>query len=123
MALLEAVKREASQILHKLGLGDQNMMAANFRAHGAEMGFYDFEDYVKYAERIYREAMANPDGFTIIDLPRKRKAVDFQGKLRGVYNQFGEPMAFFKPDYQKLGYSSAQEELREFRSAVLTASS
>ncbi len=123
MALLETVKREASQLLFKMGLGDQNMMAANFRAHGAQLGFYDFEDYVKYAERIYREAMSNPQGFTVIDLPRKRKAIDFQGKLRGVYNQYGEPIAFFKPDYQQLGYQSLQEELREFKSAVLTANS
>lgn len=123
MALLETVKREASQLLNKLGLGDQNMMGANFRAHGAQMGLYDFEDYVKYAERIYREAMANPQGFTIIDLPRKRKAIDFQGKIRGVYNQYGEPIAFFKPDYQQLGYRNLQEELRDFKSAVMSASS
>lgn len=123
MTLLETVKREASQLLYKLGLGDHNMMAANYRTYGSEMGFYDFDDYVKYAQRIYREAMANPGGFTIIDLPRKRKAIDFQGKIRGVYNHEGEPVAFFKPDFQRLGYKSLQEELREFRSAVLTAHS
>ena len=122
MALLELVKREASNVLDKLGLSDQNMMAANFRAYGAQMGFYDFDEFQQYAARIYKEATHNPGGFTVMDLPRNRKAIDFQGKLRGVYNQYGEPIAFFKPDYQQLGYRTLQEELSEFRSAVLLAS-
>lgn len=122
MALLETFKREASQLMVKLGLGDENMMASNFRSYGASMGIYDFDDYVGYAARIYKEAMKNPGGFTVIDLPRNKKAIDFQGKMRGVYNQFGEPIAFFKPDYQQLGYKTLQEELRDFRTAVLMAS-
>ncbi len=121
MALLETFKREASQLMHKLGLGDKNMLAANFRTYGASMGFYDYDEYAQYAARIYKEAMNNPSGFTIINLPRNRKAIDFQGKLRGVYNQFGEPIAFFKPDYQQLGYGTLQEELRDFSTAVMTA--
>lgn len=121
MALLANFKREASQMLHKLGLGDSSMMMANFRTYGASMGFYEYNDYVSYASRIFKEAMSNPEGFTVINLPRNRTAIDFQGKLRGVYNQFGEPIAFFKPDYQQLGYSTLQEELRDFKTAVLTA--
>lgn len=121
MELFDTVKREASQLMVKLGLGDQNMMQANFRSYGHDMGFNDEESFVSYAKRIYKEAMDNPTGFTVIDLPRHKKAVDFQGKLRGVYNAEGEPIAFFKPDYQQLGYRTLQEELREFKSAVISA--
>lgn len=121
MALFDAVKREASQLMVKLGLGDQNMMQANFRSYGAAMGLRDMDSFVAYARRIYKEAQDNPQGFTVIDLPRGKKAVDFQGKIRGVYNVEGEPIAFFKPDYQQLGYRTLQEELREFKTAVLSA--
>ena len=65
--------------------------------------------------------MDNPAGFTVIDLPRSKKAVDFQGKIRGVYNAEGQQIAFFKPDYQQLGYRTLQEELREFKSAIISA--
>ena len=41
MALFDTVKREASQLMVKLGLGDQNMMLANFRSYSSEMGFRD----------------------------------------------------------------------------------
>jgi len=120
MALLNLLKKESSQIAAKLGMASQSMMGANFRTYGSNMGIYEFDDYVIYARRIYAEAMANPSGFTIIELPNGGKAVDFQGKLRGVYDVSGEPMAFFKPDYQQLGYADAEEELREFKSTVTT---
>ncbi len=121
MALFDTVKREASQLMVKLGLGDQNMMQANFRSYGEAMGLRDFDSFIAYARRIYREAQENPQGFTIINLPKSKKAIDFQGKIRGVYTQDGEPVAFFRPDYQQLGYRTLQEELREFKTAVLSA--
>ncbi len=121
MAILESVRKETSQLIKKLGLSGDNMLGANFREYGAQMGIYDFEDYKQYACRIYQEAMKNPGGFTIINLPDGRKAIDFQGKLRGIYDKYGEPIAFFKPDYKKMGYPSYREELLEFESSVLSA--
>ena len=116
--VLGILKRESSEIASKFGIGQNNMMGANFRTYGASMGIYDYDDYMKYARRIYTEAMNNPGGFTIIDLPDGGKAVDFQSKLRGIYSATGEPRAFFKPDYQQLGYTNPQEELNEFRESV-----
>lgn len=121
MAILDSVRKETSQIMKKMGLGSRNMMGTNFREYGAEMGIYDYEDYVRYARRIYQEAMKNPGGFTIIDLPKKQKAIDFQGKLRGVYDRHGEPVAFFKPDYHRFGFTNYREELLEFKASVLSA--
>jgi len=118
MTLVAAVKKETGGILSKLGLRSDDMMMSNFRIHGAAMGFHDFNDYAAYASRIYREAMKNPDGFTIVELPKGKKAVDFQGKIRGIYTEFGEPLAFFRPQPKALGFDSPEQELKDFISSV-----
>lgn len=118
--MLNLLKKETANVATKLGLGANNMMGSNFRTYGASMGIYEFDDYVKYARRIYAEAMANPNGYTIISMPDGGKAIDFQSKLRGIYTATGEPRAFFKPDYLQLGYSSAEEELFEFKESILS---
>jgi hypothetical protein len=107
-----------------LGIGsDSAMIGANFRMYGPEMGIYDYEDYLRYARRIYKEAMANPEGFTIIELSEGKKAIDFQGKLRGVFTASGEPVAFFKPDYKKMGFTNYKDELEEFAASIRIAQS
>jgi hypothetical protein len=121
MALLERFKREASQLiklLQQLGLGDQNVMAANYRHYAMEWNIRSYDDFMAFAGRFYKEALANPNGFTFVRLPDQQMAIDFQGKIRGVYTKSGEPVALFRPDYQQLGYQTLQEELHEFRSAV-----
>lgn len=122
MTLLNNLTFDSSSLLRKLGLSSDNtMLGSNFRMYGADMGIYDYEDYVRYARRIYQEAMANPDGFTILELPKGKKAIDFQGKIRGIYNRHGDPIAFFRPDYRKMGYTNYMDELREFAASVKLA--
>jgi hypothetical protein len=122
MTLLANVRKETTGMLAKLGLRTDDMIAANFRVHGAGMGFHDLDDFRSYASRIYREAEKNPDGFTVIDLPKGKKAIDFQGKIRGVYDEFGEPLAFFRPEPKALGYEDPAQELKEFAQSIRFAS-
>ncbi len=118
MTLVSAVKKETGGILAKLGIRSNDMMASNFRIHGASMGFHDERDYHAYAVRIYREAMTNPAGFTVVDLPKGKKAIDFQGKIRGVYSEFGEPLAFFRPEPQAMGFDNPEQEFKEFMESI-----
>jgi len=118
MTLVSAVKKETSGILSKLGLRNDDAMMSNFRIHGAAMGIHDIEAYKTYASRIYREAMKNPDGFTVVDLPKGKKAIDFQGKIRGVYSEFGEPLAFFRPEPKAMGFDNPEQAFEEFVESV-----
>jgi hypothetical protein len=119
---LKKVRKDTEALMVRLGLlSSHDMMGANYRTYGKEFGTLEFEDFIELAKRIYREAEANPGGFTIIELPRGRKAIDFQGKMRGVYDFDGDPIAFYKPDYVGLGYSTPQEELEDFKAGVRTA--
>lgn len=118
MTLISAVKKETGGLLAKLGLRADDMMMANFRIHGSAMGFHDFQDYRAYAVRIYNEAQKNPEAFTVVELPKGKTAIDFQGKLRGVYDQFGEPIAFFRPEPTEMGYKDAADEMKEFMQSI-----
>ena len=118
MTLLSAVKKETGSILSKFGMREGDMMMANFRIHGAAMGFHDVSDYQAYASRIYMEAMKNPEGFTIVDLPKYRKAIDFQGKIRGVYDEFGSALAFFRPEPKAMGFDNPEQEFKEFMDSI-----
>ncbi len=118
MTLVTAVKKETGGILSKLGLRSDDVMMSNFRIHGAAMGFHDMQDYQSYASRIYREAMKNPEGFTVVELPKGKKAIDFQGKIRGVYTEFGEPLAFFRPEPKAMGFDNPEQEFKEFMESV-----
>lgn len=118
MTLVSAVKKETGSILSKLGMREDDMMMANFRIHGAAMGFHDLNDYQSYAGRIYMEAMKNPSGFTIVDLPKNKKAIDFQGKIRGVYDEFGEALAFFRPEPKAMGFDNPEQEFKEFMESI-----
>ena len=77
MSILDSVLKESNELIGKLGFADKSMIGTNFRSHGGEMGIYDYEDYKRYAKRIFDEAMKNPGGFTIMELPKKQKAIDF----------------------------------------------
>jgi len=111
---VNTVVKETTSLMAKLGLHNDGMLQSNFRNHGKAMGFENFSDYKSYAERIYSEAMNNPEAFTVINLPKSKTAVDFQSKMRGIYDAFGNPLAFFVPDTHISGYDDPEQELQEF---------
>jgi pyocin large subunit-like protein len=93
-----------------------NHMGHNFRSYGASFGAYDFDAFVNMAQRFYEDAMRAKDaGYSIIEMPRGRVAIDKDGEIRGVFDQRGNPLAFFRPSFRNFGFSSKEEELKSFR--------
>ncbi len=113
MAVVEALKAKVKGA----GISGGSTLRHNFRRYGIEFGTYDYNSFVQKARKFYRSAReSTDDGYSIVEMSRNRVAVDYEGKMRGVYHTNGEPIAFFKPDYRYMGYDSRQHELEDFRS-------
>lgn len=123
MAIIEALKSFSS------GLGDEvgallgrvnyksngNPLGVNFRRFGPSFGTYDFDAFIEYAKRFYREGLHSNDSlYTVVEMDG-RTAIDYNGEIRGIYTERGRPLAFFRPDYRAAGYRSKSEELEGFK--------
>ena len=120
MGIMTALKeelKEASILFRRVNSHrGENILGFNFRKFGADFGVYDFDEFVEKARGFYREAANSGDpGFSVVDLPDGRKAIDKDGEMRGIFNEEGEPIAFFRPDFRELGYDDKEQELADFR--------
>lgn len=96
--------------------GGRSALGDNFRRFGASFGAYDYEDYVELAQKFYHEGLNSEDPlYSVVNLSGDRIAIDYNGEIRAVYNKFGDPLAFFRPSFQQLGYTNKVQELEDFR--------
>lgn len=121
---LRSEVRKASQLLKRMGFSSSgSVLGANFRAYGRSFGVFDFQEFQMHARGFYEDALANAEpGYTILNLPNGRKAVDFRGEVRGIFSAEGEPLAYFRPNYKVLGFANPQDEIRAFKQEILAAS-
>lgn len=112
---------ELSQFANVLGVKRPGgAMGDNFRLYGASFGVHDFDEFADLARSFFMEAMVSDDpGYTVIDMPKGRKLVDYDGNVRGIYDKSGTPLAFFRPNYRQLGYANKDQELEDIRRAAL----
>lgn len=89
----------------------------NFKQYGAAFGVYNFTDFRTMARRFYEDALeSNDPGYTIVQMSKHTIGIDYQGEMRGIYSgRDGEPIAFFRPNFAELGYSSKQQELEDWK--------
>ena len=111
------LRQFGDELLHIFGLRNgKPMLATNFRDFGPSFGVYDYEDFVIMARQFFQEGISAKDSFyTVIDLPDNRVGIDYNGEKRGIYKKNGEPIAFFRPDFQRRGFTSKSEELAAWR--------
>lgn len=87
------------------------MLQENFRRYGRHFGAMDFEAFEMIARQFYREYVHSVDPKCSRSyLPGKRLGIDYNSETRGIYDQFGNPIAFYAPDYQAAGFHSRREE-------------
>jgi hypothetical protein len=119
MAFMSALKEEMQQftsLLKNATASRSTPLGDNFRKFGPSFGVYEYDDFVELAQKFYHEGMNTMDSmYSVISLSSGRTAIDFNGEIRAVYDKFGSPIAFFRPDYKQLGYSSKIQELQDFR--------
>ncbi len=119
MAFIESLKEEMQQfasLLRSATTSRSNTLGDNFRKFGASFGVYEYEDFVQLAQKFYHEGMNATDShYSVISLSGGRAAIDYNGEIRAVYDKFGQPIAFFRPDYKQMGYASKLQELQDFR--------
>ena len=96
--------------------GERNALGDNFRKFGTSFGVYDYEDYVALARKFYHEALNSEDNlYSVVTLSDGRTAIDYNGEIRAVFSKYGDPIAFFRPSFQQLGYQNRIQELADFR--------
>lgn len=110
--------QELKLVINNLGISSKKApLRHNFMKYGVHFGAINFSDYENIARLFGERARAsNSSDYSIIELPGGRVGVDFRGEVRGIYLRDGTPLAFFKPDYKQLGYSSKERELSDWRS-------
>ena len=110
--------KSATALLNKFGLiPGKSMLHSNFAAYGNQFGALSVNDFENMAVMLLNRAKQqakNPD-YSIVNFPDGRIGADFRGEVRGIYSSKGKPLAFFKPDYSQLGYSSRERELDAWR--------
>lgn len=89
----------------------------NFKQYGSAFGVYNYSDFREMARRFYEDALTSKDSlYTIIQLSKHTIGIDYNGDMRGIYNaRDGDPIAFFKPNFAALGYSSKQQEIEDWK--------
>jgi len=109
--------KEFKSILGRIRLtSDTSAIGANFRKYGASFSTYDFDAFVEKAKEFYAKATDSTDSlYTLVEMPGKRIAIDYNGEIRGIFTLKGKPLAFFRPDYRLSGYASKAAELDDFR--------
>lgn len=120
-AFIHSLKTElktATSVLNNLGLiPGKSMLWHNFQTYGSQLGAIDFNDFENIAcvffERAYQNS-DNPD-YSIVRFFDGRIGIDYKGELRGIYSIKHRPLAFFRPDFKQLGYSSKDRELADWR--------
>jgi len=120
-ALGNGLGDELSQFMNVLGSKRVGgAMGDNYRLYGASFGVYDYEEFVDLARSFFMESMMSDDpAYTVIEMPKGRKLVDYDGNVRGIYDRSGAPVAFFRPNYRQLGYANKDQELEDIRRAAL----
>lgn len=102
----------------KIGFGSHsNALGANFRKFGPSFGAYEYDDYIRLAQKFFHEGIDSDDAlYSVKRYADGRIAIDYNGEIRGVYTRAGKPLAFFRPDFRQLGYPNKSQELQAFRS-------
>lgn len=110
--------KSAAGLLNKFGLiPGKSMLHRNFAVFGAQFGAVNFNDFESMAVMLFNRAHQqknNPD-YSVVQFADGRIGVDFKGEIRGIYSSKGKALAFFKPDYMQLGYTSRERELSDWR--------
>jgi pyocin large subunit-like protein len=109
--------KEFTSIVRRIRLtSDTSAIGANYRKFGLSFGTYDFDAFVQKAREFFAQAHESDDPhFTVLELKGHRIAIDYNGEIRGIFTRRGKPLAFFRPDYQQLGYLSRDAELADFK--------
>ncbi len=89
----------------------------NFRTYGTSFHAHDYNEFAALARKFYNDAMAaeGDPAYTSVKMSGKRIAIDYKGEVRGVYDRYGRPIAFFRPNFVDFGYTSKEKELADFR--------
>ena len=95
---------------------DQSAIRHNFERYGAQLGAFNMKDFDALARRFFSEHINSSDPrCSKVRLSDDRIGIDFNGKLRGIFDDEGEPLAFYVPDFRAEGFSTRAQELAHWR--------
>ena len=111
--------RDSGTLLRRVGfLPTKTFIHENFHHYGDSFNVASAQEYTELAIKLYNDAKAQSgegSHYSVIEVGYGRVAIDCNGEMRGIFSLEGKPLAFFRPDYRQLGFSSKQEELEAFR--------
>lgn len=94
------------------------IMWENFRSYGLKFGATDMDTFETVARQFYFDHVQDNDArCSRTYLSDGRIGIDFDGKTRGVYDKYGNPIAFYSPNYEASGFNSPEEERQAWLSA------
>ena len=118
---LQALRKALSDIAVAIGIKPSitENMKRNFDRFGRDLEAKDLRDFDAMARKFYDEGLKSSDPlYSVVLLPKHRCGIDYNGEFRGIYESDGKPLAFFKPNFRELGYSSKDDELKDWRSGA-----
>lgn len=102
--------------------GTQQVAASlrdNYSQYGERLGVHNVEEYEAMARKFFQENIESADPLcSRVELPHGRIGIDYNGEYRGIYDEDGNPLAFFPPNFRALGYTSKDEELADWRTGA-----
>ena len=120
---MSAVKSIAKKLFEVWGNPEEDTAALrhNFERYGAALGAFNMRDFEMMARQFYADNVnSNDPHCSKVTLSDGRTGIDYNGKLRGIYDDDGEPLAFYIPDFRAEGFSSRTEEMAHWRTGFNT---